>query len=135
VNLLKIYFQGVGVVLMAKIRMDFVTNSSSSSYIIALRNDYTSDEIKNILLEKYKDRIQDGIDDYNSYDDENYDFEGIVQKLVDEFINVCEYGINIDNWKVSATEYCNENGLIDGIIYGYLGEIDSEKFKLGEGYN
>ncbi len=133
-----------------KIRNGFVSNSSSSSFVIAVRNDCKSEDIKNELL-KQDGALEDFIKNDFRYVSENYDeFEGlegdelknaIAETVADEIMNgfvvssyggkTYEYFMKLDNWKVNAEEFSNEGSeLTDLFVYDSLGSIDTEKFKI-----
>lgn len=133
-----------------KIRNGFVSNSSSSSFVIAVSNDCKSEDIKNALLNEDK-ALESFIKDEFQYVSENYDeFEGlegeelkiaIAETVADEILNsfvVSDYGgkkyeyfMKLGGWKVTAEEYSNEgSNLTDLFVYQSLGEVDTEKFKI-----
>lgn len=130
-----------------KIRNGFVSNSSSSSFVIAVSNDCKAEDIKNVLLKENK-ALESFIKDDFEYVSENYDeFEGlegeelkvaIAETVADEILNSFisygnghDYFMKLGNWKVTAEEYSNEgSGLTDLFVYQNLGEVDTEKFKI-----
>jgi hypothetical protein len=111
-----------------KIRTDFVTNSSSSSFIIAIHKDATEEDIKKELLTQQEYILSLINDYYCGCNDENYNFNSIINDVVNTIIRDSN-GIEIENWIVGAERYYSDNSLEDYIIY-CLGEINTDKFKL-----
>jgi len=110
---------------MAKHRLSFVTNSSSSSFVIAIRNDATNDDIRQELM-KQENNIKRSIDDY---DTEGLLFDKYIDEVIKRINGTATYGIKLDNWNVGSEEFTNEDDTVDNIIY-CLGAIDSEKVKV-----
>lgn len=129
-----------------KIRLDYVTNSSSSSFIIAKHKDCTLDEIKNKLSEnKIKKSIKNIIVDYGKYadiPDDNYilaisheDYDTATEIAIDDIAHdlyrQTNGGLKLDNWTVISSECSNEtNNYIDAFIYdsGYM--VNTPNFKI-----
>lgn len=102
-----------------KVRLDFVTNSSSSSYVIARRKDLTKEEVLEILseknLEEYMDHVRSGyvdMDDSKDYvlmpDDELK--KEIAEAIASEVMHCGD--IDLGEWVVSGGECSNDSGSV-----------------------
>ena len=132
---------------MGKIRMGFVTNSSSSSFIIARKNDVKESDVVNLIIEKLSDNIKRELKDI---EDDRYIFDClddelkvlIIQKDYDKAVKLvanelCDrlldtYSeIDLGDWKVHAEEYGNEDSFYDNLIYSYGNILVYDNFKVG----
>lgn len=130
-----------------KVRLGFVTNSSSSSFIIAVHKDCTREDIRK-LFENLKTKIKKYLSDFGEYYhffDEKYDEK--IESLLEEFeldeaaevfidaMTDSFFGYaytNIDPWAIVST-VCGNGGeyVEDDFLYWYGKDIEnSDKFKL-----
>lgn len=114
-----------------KIRQSFVTNSSSSSFIIATKKDITEEEIKESCNKEY---FKQFIYDYDLQDEDiDNNFNQACHEL---YLAVSNYSnLHLDDWIVYQTgeiyseglnEYSFDNALI---YYGCIGESDRIKVR------
>lgn len=118
-----------------KQKTSFVTNSSSSSFVICIKNDLKQSELANHLLESVKQFVmeeynkQEWIDDVENLSDEAA-AKIISQSLAENILYDVKDGIEIGEWKVTGGECGNEgNSGLDLFLYE-CGIKDSDKIKF-----
>lgn len=111
-----------------KVRADFVTNSSSSSFIVAKKNNCTIDEIRNILEENRKN-IESLLSDYD-LDTDNNSIALFIEEMSDQLFRTPS-DIKLGEWLASAVAYDNESDEYDGFMYEYGYKLNTENFKVG----
>lgn len=111
-----------------KVREDFVTNSSSSSFIVAKKNNCTIDEIRNLLKDNRKN-IKSLLSDYD-LDDDNNAIDLFIKEMSDELFRTPS-DMKLGEWVASAVEYSNEDDEYSGFMYNYGYKLNTENFKVG----
>lgn len=131
-----------------KIRNDFVTNSSSSSFIIAKHKSCTINELKE-MLNKHRKNIHELLGAYDgdlyceyrsdirdAYNSNNFD------KAIDLAIDVIVEGLwkdgwdpmRLDDWSVKSSYGSNEDGELFGCaLYDFGWDMDTEHLKVMRG--
>jgi hypothetical protein len=115
-----------------KVRTDYVTNSSSSNFIIAIHDDATDQDVMNLFdLNDIKEFLEDYYS-YDSYykDDEEYSPENVLKTVVDIIMEADDRGIKIGQWSVYADRFSNEDEPAYAYIYDRTGNINTDKVKI-----
>ena len=115
-----------------KVRLDHVTNSSSSSFIVAKNKDCTIDEIKKCLNEDMEaiERL------YSLYGDETK-YESVVEfrDAIAEYLYNFSAMITIDGWDVSTIWCSNEDGDLVRSYFYYADSLPhTDNLKTGARY-
>lgn len=138
-----------------KVRNSFVTNSSSSSYIIAVKNNIEKEDIIKDLIKCYLDNqskfdteletaldylgetdmkylSDEEIEIYKAYkNNDNSLVKRVLVMITDYLYDYIDDGKTLDSWRVNTIEVSNEDGeFIPELLYdiGYL--IKGEIIKL-----
>lgn len=110
-----------------KVRSDFVTNSSSSSFIVAKNSRCTVDEIRD-TLKRCSDDIRQTLHLYDrDCDDDSVNefIEGLCLSLFNT-----PSDLKLGDWTASAVEYTNENDEFDAFMYDCGHKLNTENFKV-----
>ena len=127
-----------------KIRLCYVTNSSSSSFVIARKSDIKESDVVNLIIDKLSDYIErelKNIDDYDLkyLDDElkvfiiqkdyNKAVKLVANELCDRLLDAYSE-MELGDWEVHAEEFGNEDDFYSRLIYDYGDMIVSDNFKV-----
>lgn len=128
-----------------KYRQGFVTNSSSSSFILA-RKDEVNKETLLELIKKQKDAIDEIISCYEYIEDLDIEitqaiekgdkdraFDLIAQQVLRKFLNF-NSDLTLDNWKVAGGEVSNESDSLFDLFVYFSGTIELDDFKITSVY-
>jgi len=123
-----------------KIRNGFVSNSSSSSFVLAVRSDATEEQIKEVFYNDKENVLQflkDSLDylEINEECDGDVDlaFELFVGNSAQEIMADSRSGLDLGGWKVYGGTCGDDYGGDLGAYLYRFGDIKSEILKINFG--
>ena len=113
-----------------KIRADFVTNSSSSSFIIAVKSDVTEEDAAVFVDKHFAKTIKSMLDDFGGGSDEE-NSQSVRDELIEKIMYAVreKYGMKLDGWTVTAGEACSDDCGASCVL-NMSGEYNSPKIKF-----
>lgn len=117
-----------------KIRRGFVTNSSSSSFVIAIRDDATKLSICNELFELVN--VEDVKEWVSQEWVEAKSVEEIMDEVAEELYNCHMCGMKFNGWHIVSREYNNEDNDVGMFMYDNMDVSgqETEHMKIEGGY-
>jgi len=124
-----------------KVRLDFVTNSSSSSFIIAKHKDFKIEELEKLLAKDIEIFAKNCLTYYDDEDD--YQFKGCKTKKqkIDKVIKDVLSGFKslggdmmISDWTISSVRACSySDNFFSAFLYNNCGSINTDTIKISLG--
>ena len=113
-----------------KIRTDYVTNSSSSSFVIAVHKDCTIDEVKE-MLHRHESKIKNLMDDL---DISPIEYDSAIQEIADDLLSAHWGDMTLGEWTVTSKYGSNEDGKLCGCaLYDFGYDMGTEHLKVMRG--
>lgn len=109
-----------------KHRNGFVTNSSSSSFVIAIKDGTTKKDVKEFIH-----KFEKNIDDALSWAD-SYSLDSVIDDIVDGIFSEIKWGsLELEGWKIISKEYSSEDGeYSDCAMYDMAYLLNSDFMKV-----
>lgn len=110
-----------------KYRLGFVTNSSSTSYIIALKNNVNFDEnkIEEIARLACDNYFKENYDETEEIDESTY--KCALEDVIDKLNITLQYGKDFDEWKISGFGGYELDDYGEWVASYYLPQTDEVK--------
>lgn len=113
-----------------KVRTDFVTNSSSSSYVIAIKKDLSREKLRERCIELFTKDLEWLISDYGC--EEDFTIEDALEEAFYQLESVQLNGADLNEWKIQPGYCCSEGEPEYAVMYYISADEDDIKI-IGEG--